>query len=235
MPVTRPLSKALVIDTENYAGDFERDLCAYVTGQATADGYCREIVEAFGGDISHLGWWAENIAYETDEEHGEVPVSVVATPGWFTNGEGHIVERAFAETYNGLRSQFKDAAEAQIAKVQRMIDDEDYLPEPSMFSRDNIVPYLERLRAHEHRQPGLIETDPAFLSVAIFVAEFPPQEVWDEFVARTRDFATRYPEIVGASPELAEKIELTGFRRLEPEFSLSEEAAAAPATAPRLG
>lgn len=77
-----------IIDTENYAGNFERDMCGYITGQYGECGVGYELAENFKHEIKHAGWWDENIHQNQDENGCERPVAIVPTPGWYNNGYG---------------------------------------------------------------------------------------------------------------------------------------------------
>lgn len=75
---------ALVIDTEQYSGNFERQLCAFTTGQIggceVGDDYARlyDEPEPF-----------ENIEQRADEDDGcHRPCSIWPTPGWSNDGKG---------------------------------------------------------------------------------------------------------------------------------------------------
>ena len=80
-----------VIDTDSYAGNFERDLCAYITGcigdcgvgQGMAELYDKEVgVEPFTNPF-------EDIIVSEPDEHGcHRPATIYGTPGTFGNGLG---------------------------------------------------------------------------------------------------------------------------------------------------
>lgn len=83
---------SIVIDTENYAGNFERRMCAFLTGQI-GDGYVgdgADIVEKYSADIKHLDWWNNHIIKKqpVGNYHGKSPVHTAITPGWWNNGRG---------------------------------------------------------------------------------------------------------------------------------------------------
>lgn len=84
----------IIIDTEQYSGNFEREMCAYITGRYGECGVGYEIAKFYASQINHLEWFKENIVNQPDEDNGcNRPVSVSVTPGWFNNGYGrHIRE-----------------------------------------------------------------------------------------------------------------------------------------------
>lgn len=56
----------VVIDTDSYAGNFERDLCAYVTGQYGECEVGKDLADNFSKDIEHIEWWEKNIVQRSD-------------------------------------------------------------------------------------------------------------------------------------------------------------------------
>lgn len=62
--------KIIVIDTDAYAGNFERELCAYLTGQI---GDCKVGEEFLKTKdlIKNLEWWEDNISPQEDTEGSE--------------------------------------------------------------------------------------------------------------------------------------------------------------------
>ncbi len=63
-----------IIDTDSYAGNFERDLCAYVTGQVGECGVGKSLVEKLPIDFSEL-------VMGVADEHGCIrPCSIFMNP-----------------------------------------------------------------------------------------------------------------------------------------------------------
>lgn len=71
----------LVIDTNSYAGNFERELCAYVTGQYGECGVGKDYAEYFSPQIAHLDWWDSHIVSRSEYRH-ESPCKRPATIYW---------------------------------------------------------------------------------------------------------------------------------------------------------
>lgn len=62
--------KIIVIDTDAYAGNFERELCAYLTGQIGDCNVGSEFLKP-QNMIKHLEWWENNISPQEDTEGSE--------------------------------------------------------------------------------------------------------------------------------------------------------------------
>jgi hypothetical protein len=75
-----------VIDTEEYAGNFERQLCAYITGCIGDCGVGEEERIQYNNDETMN--FDDSIRLEPDEHGCNRPVILVDTPGWFNNGLG---------------------------------------------------------------------------------------------------------------------------------------------------
>lgn len=84
----------LVADTEQYAGNFEREMCAYATGQTGDCGVGVEFVDYYSADIKHLDWWNENVYQKADEYGCYRPVEIFPTEGWINNGFGKFIKES---------------------------------------------------------------------------------------------------------------------------------------------
>ena len=74
-----------VIDTEEYAGNFERELCAYITGKVGDCDVGEEEAVIFGNEVGEA---LDNIENETDEYGCSRPVTIYPTPDWYNDGMG---------------------------------------------------------------------------------------------------------------------------------------------------
>ena len=72
-----------IIDTDTYAGNFWRELCAFVTGQVSECGVGEEAASHTRGEIGNeiLAWFSENVVRETDDSGCARPVKIWTTPG----------------------------------------------------------------------------------------------------------------------------------------------------------
>ena len=147
--MTAPRKSVVVFDTNQYAGSFERELCAFVTGQVGECGVGAKTAESVRDTLQHLAWYLDHVASEADDRGVFRPAALWPTPGRFNDGYG-----TFHDDTPEVRAKLEgDCATAQF---------------------------------------------PAYESVAIFVAELPPEDVLAEMVARAQAFCkTRHIEYRG--------------------------------------
>ena len=124
------------IDSAQYAGNFERALCAFVTGcidphLAQLGGWWGQIIKALPeADLAALAW-AEELADFVPYDHYETMVHVIPTPGMWSdasgascgqyNVAGEVPRRSSQPpypVYNSVGIHFADVpSEAQIAQL----------------------------------------------------------------------------------------------------------------------
>jgi len=141
-----------VVDTEQYAGNFERELCGYIAGRT-------DYPETHGGlevaiarlEITKEVWkyLQEHVircAEQPDDLPIDTPVIIYPTPGWFNDGMGgHFKEGQETEAYKS----YKQTVEKYIAEHKG--------------ATLKVNPTLSKF--------------PAYLSVGIFFDEAPPHEI----------------------------------------------------------
>ena len=76
----------IIIDTSDYAGNFERELCAYVTGLIGESGVGEKQAIIFHKEVDvEIGDWFDlNVEFTSNYN----PSSLSSTPGWFNDGFG---------------------------------------------------------------------------------------------------------------------------------------------------
>ena len=78
-----------VIDTDKYAGNFEREICAYITGQIGECEVGKENAKLARQEIPDVVARLDELIDSVPDENGcHRPVSIFPTPGWFNNGMG---------------------------------------------------------------------------------------------------------------------------------------------------
>jgi hypothetical protein len=88
-----------IVDTEDYSGNFERELIAYMTGEVGECGVGTEMAELAekesnavideNGDSLYEHCFDLPYVINFSDEHGCLrPATIFATPGWINNGNG---------------------------------------------------------------------------------------------------------------------------------------------------
>jgi len=85
------MSKCLfIIDTNLYAGNFEREMCAYLTGHVGDCGVGDDYAEKFRKETKKdPDEFFHNVIQEPDEHGCRRPATIWENPGWFNDGMGN--------------------------------------------------------------------------------------------------------------------------------------------------
>ena len=190
-----------VVDTDTYAGNFERELCAYMTGQVGECGVGDKNAKRFEKEVSEaVAERMEDLVGGELDDHGcWRPAKIYSTPGWFNNGHGgHYRDdpSVDAQAVADRDTEIQRYADGTIRKVYA---DKDYgNQEADRYLKDNLGQPLQRC--------------PAYQSVAICLNEEPtPEDI--EFLkerARAYDGFTRVSHLGQSVSGSAFNIE--GFR-----------------------
>ena len=79
-----------IVDTNRYAGNFERELCAFVAGRYGDCEVGRDIAERVLSEVSGALDWTEDAICQMPDENGvHRPVQIEQTPGWVQDREGN--------------------------------------------------------------------------------------------------------------------------------------------------
>lgn len=80
-----------VVDTDAYAGNFERQLCAFITGITGECGAATDIAEKVKDQLNVD--FDELVGSEPDEHGIHRPVKIYPTPGYYNNGLGFAYQK----------------------------------------------------------------------------------------------------------------------------------------------
>lgn len=174
-----------VIDTDQYAGNFERDMCAYLTGEI---GECEvgeerrdDFINEVGEDILNL---MDKIIEQKPDEHGtHRPCYIYPTPGFFNNGVG-----------GEFKDGEEDAAQKHFVKSCLHFANK----EKSQVSKDEYLKDAKEQFIKCH----------AYLSVAIYFYEKPAPDIIDMMKDRAHKFVALPDKYSGE----VKGINILGFR-----------------------
>jgi len=190
----------VIVDTNKYAGNFEREMCAYATGQV---GECGVGSEEVDENMPHAKWWDDHVI-DQDDEGCYRPVALAETPGYINDGMGgHYKdttenrELAFAASVEKMIAYYKP----QRDMIERRLREKDFetntdrgwTEEACQRTISGMDTRIQQLRERK-------QVSPAYQSIEIVVNEPPPGIVMIHFESRIHEFAKR------------EEIEILGIR-----------------------
>ena len=181
------LKYGFIIDTDSYSGNFERQMCAYITGQigdcCVGDEYVEEFIEQFPDEYALI----ENIiGFEADEYGCSRPCGISPTPGRFNHGMGE---------------NFDDDADMDVVKASYIKKtDEYYLPLLKRAEKaiadgkteweNDAQGYRDRMR--EAREDKIRKYH-AYESVEIHFNEKPSEEIIEFMKKRAKEYSETQP------------------------------------------
>lgn len=222
-----------IIDTDSYAGNFERDMCAYVTGiigdcqvgEEFADLYNKE-VNAGGGEESVFIDYVE----QRPDEHGCCrPTYCWPTKGWLSVGHDRAVRK---EDWN--QEEANKAWQKEQAKIYQGYYDmyAKYDPkDPSVikagWTEESLKKQLDRCqkdidKAKKEKSPKWEPNN----SVAIFFEKKPSPEMISLMKQRANGFAQAKRDVAereNISWEKNFKLKIHGFRLVKETTNSEEE------------
>jgi|SRR5581483_1604928 len=192
-----------VVDTDSYAGNFERELCAYMTGVLGECGVGQEAVELYEKDGHEP---LEDLVGQEPDDHGcRRPVKLMPTPGWFNSGmSGPYREDSFdpAEVIKKHNAAVEDYAKNTIEKVYA----------DKVYAKK----HADEFRAqHSIKPDGKIKKYPTYNSIGIILTRKPTDEQIEFLKKRAKKFTTERRKLSRFSGDLGDlmgKFEIEGFR-----------------------
>lgn len=188
-----------IVDTNLYSGNFERKMCAFMTGHI---GDCGVGIEEVGAYLEDYDNPIPHVAQVPDEYDCERPVRIIETPGlWnngmgfhFKNGEEEIAIQRYVESTIAYYQQHKDRVESYRGKQ---------LPTWSDSSINKVIRQYDK-KIEEAKAKTEVAKYPAYQSVLIYFEVQPDEETIDFLKQRAYKFA-----------EKNKGLEVTGFRLYE--------------------
>ena len=109
---------SVIIDTNEYSGNFEREMCAYITGVLGECGVGKEQAQIY---FKETGKEPMASVVLVSDEHGyHRPVCICATPGWFNNGYGFYYKVGQEkEALENFKSETREHFPKGVAKAEK--------------------------------------------------------------------------------------------------------------------
>lgn len=195
-----------IVDTDKYAGNFDRELVAYMTGQksdydnvgeeAARDFYLRHGVDgwmAVDGENYHARHPFDFVIEQPDENGIKRPSAVWVTPGWFNNGFAD-----FRDGYEFVAKEHRRVKCLEMAEQRRGVHQQDHARNEQKWRAAAEEPMIKI---------------PCCMSVAIFMDRAPTdQEI--EFL-KMRSVKYHSWLITGNTWSSAKDFKITGYRLIE--------------------
>lgn len=204
--MTQP-SYLFVIDTEQYAGNFERELCAWCTGQigqcGVGDREAADFASLFHEDYEIF---TETVAQFDDRESGCLrPVKLVETPGWLNNGLGYQyrdIPSEYPEALARLKKSTFDYDQSQFEMIEKRIAENNFENTLTGWTKENCLRVQKSILSRRDRVDQITEPPryPAFLSVGIGFYKKPTREQTNLIISRAETYSIK------------NEITITGFR-----------------------
>ncbi len=161
-----------VVDTNQYAGSFERELCGYASGMVGECGVGNSEAKKFVADYPGENPFSASIAMSPDEHGCHRPVAIWPTPGRFNNGMGgHFYDGEETKAQAEYRSEcLERSREKHYARQE-----------------DNEV----EARRWEAKAEEPFTKHPAYMSVGIYFTEQLSNELISILVRRSQVFCEK--------------------------------------------
>lgn len=211
-------TKAIVIDTEQDAKDFYLQLFAFLTGETAGTQSGTRVADKFAMEIVHASWWEQNtISVEKEVDH-KLAVRPWRTPGWFADAAGnHFLDtdENFEIAQKAAIEAVRASQEAFLEPILRRIEEKDFSTDPNGWTRENCEKAVQLASENIAAARAADPRRPSYMSVAIFVKAFPPQEVVDEMMDRISDFVERRGRIGQITNTRIKELTITGVRKID--------------------
>lgn len=194
----------LVVDTDAYAGNFERESIAFATGLV---GECEvgsgEAALALDElDKKTVEWWKKHAIHQVDEENGcRRPALLVPTPGYFNNGYG----QHFEDTPENEKIALEKFQQTILAHKTKNIEDlERVTLGQGGWTVDTVARHKKSYELDIQNALALKSPKkfPSYQSVAIDVSSEPPEYVLQSFFSRMREYIEEQnAQVIGQSLE----------------------------------
>ena len=206
-----------VIDTNQYSGNFEREMCAFVTGKVGDCDVGHDFVEDFKRDVVNVSF--DNIMHISDDNDCSRPCSIFPTEGVFNNGYGfHYAageEEKALNHYKGYReSSYKHQISTYEKYKQEIINGVPYIT--TVEECDDMIRYYQK-QIEENKETKELQPWPAYQSVAISFSSKPTNEQISLMKERSKKFYGHAKDKLFRNVVL----EIKGFRLVEVKYEVN--------------
>lgn len=185
-----------VVDTKEYAGNFERELVAWMTGQVGECEVGDEEASLAKGELTpeDAEWFEDHVRREADENGCRRPAILIATPGLWNDGHGNVHPDGYPE--DKALAEYLATVEAYALKTEKAYAD------PAIGKRE-----ADRQRA-DWTKPSHC---PAYYSVGCFLDTPPDAKIFKLMSDRAK---TLWQGANASKHSWKQPPTITGFRLL---------------------
>ena len=216
-------SYTFVIDTDQYAGNFERELCAYLTGIVGECGVGsefkdiarKEIPEDLQEELDKI------IAHVPDDEHGcSRPVIIWQSENYWSDGMGNEWSNSDTDTEKHLAAYVKSHEEiygnSMRQPMQMLREHQEGKSFPEGWTQKDCREAIEEdlKEIEDAKKVKKLERFPAYNSVGIHMEENPSPKL----IELLKERALKFPEAKrqsGAEWDKNFQLSIEGFRLLQ--------------------
>jgi len=186
------------VDTDTYAGGFERELCAYMTGVTGECGVGEEAQKLYEEDGHEP---LEDLLEQVPDEHGcHRPVAIQPTPGWFNDGVGHHYRESDYDEAEVVKKHNEEVEDYAKNTIEKGYADKAYAKKEADRHRK------------EHTIKKLKAKYPAYNSVGIYLTREPTEKEIAFFKERANKFVKEKRKTDRFSMDRNDKFKIEGFR-----------------------
>lgn len=172
---------AVVFDVNKYAGNFERQMVAYITGIVGDCGAGIKESNSFKEECGDLNFGG--VVRQVPDEHGCYrPASIVPSPYYWNDGMGNCHPNTKQSDDPSVVSKHKKSLQDRADHVKKVYS---HMPE---YAEQE----YQRVLKDEFNQK--IHHFPAYMSVICFLFDEPDSETLDTMVDRAKKFCKQYTD-----------------------------------------
>jgi len=187
---------AFIILTDSYSNNFEKDMCAFITGTIGECGVGEECQKEFNKWLETSTYKQnpfENNIFQVSDEHGcRRPVAIASNPSYFNIGMGQHFKtddpNSDSKALEAYRKYMESYEMSQIESLKLIKLTEN--PKKGDWTQEAVDRNIKRHLKNIDTAKALTKPYhyPAFLSVALFFHNKPSQELIDLMKQRAQEY-----------------------------------------------
>lgn len=178
----------IIVNTNKYSGNFEREMCAAATSQI---GECEVGMEFI--DYEHLfkNWWEENIIQNNDDGCYR-PVTICQTEGFINDGMGGNFRDTPENRLMAIESAIQKMIDYQSSQKKMATDrlkNSDFEASERGWTKEACLRTLKQMDEKIEQMRKDKKIFPAYQSIEIKVKSEIPENIFNDFIKRIYRFA----------------------------------------------